>query len=112
MHHLLVVDLLHDAPAVDCLNGVHSSICRNILPIPRTSCVTPKTLDNMLKSVGSAYPRSLADRPDRREFNMLAFMYAAAVMMLCAPANVCRTRAILYDPFEISFADPPVQCGI
>ena len=78
-----------------------------ILPIPRTSCVTPKTLDNMLKSVASSYPRSLADRPDRRELSMLNFMYAAAVMMPNAPANVCRTRAILYDPLEISFAVPP-----
>jgi hypothetical protein len=75
-------------------------------PIPRTSWVTPKTLDNMLKSAGSAYPRRFTDCPDRREFSTLAFMYAAAVMMPYAPANVCRTRAILYDPLEISFAAP------
>ena len=58
----------------------------------------------MLKSIGSVYPRSLAERPDLREFKILAFMYAAAVMMPCAPANVWRTLAILYDPLEISFA--------
>ena len=60
----------------------------NTASILRTSWVTPKTFDNMLKSVGSTYPRKLTDRPDRLELNMLAFVYAAAVMMPYAPANV------------------------
>ena len=60
----------------------------NMTPIPRTSWVTPKTLDSMLKSVGSTYPRRLVDRPDRLELKTSAFINAAAVMILCAPANV------------------------
>ena len=57
-----------------------------ITSILRTSWVTPKTLDNMLKSMGSTYPRRLTERPDRLEFNTLAFVYAAAVMFLAARA--------------------------
>ena len=109
MEYLAVVHLLNNTSMIDSLeerkNDVLVPILINAPALdPHTSCVTPITLARMLISSGSLVGRRRTARPVLRAVTMLAWAYAAAVMIPNAPARVVLTRAKLYEPREMSLA--------
>ena len=89
---------LADHPAmVDCLmepSYQFHEMKQTLAHALRTSCVTPMTLARILISSEALVSRRLTYRPSRRALRIPACMYAAASMILCAPARVARTFMI------------------